>query len=528
MMEEEVDLGQYIEILIRHKKQIIAITLAVVIVVFIVSMFLPPVYEAEASLALLRVRSEVSFEPKFKTISAEGSLSRAGLESRQEAFTSLAQSHSIAATVFQALKDRWPDMVIGIRGLKNSVTVKAKGDLILIQARARDPQLAADIANAWANEAARLINTVYGQVSQPVAEVRSQAQQAKTRYENAQKALEKFISENRISSLQRRITELQEARDALQEAQLAVIGLHLGKQLEMVRGQADVYFNAWLTQTQAVFDQQQSDKLEMLSYYYERKRSLEKLLAQVQALREQLEGTNKSTPGDVGDALAVLQARAGVFGVTGQAGALNLHLEDIASLRDNPKLYVTDVEELIKRIQEQYDKTNQEIEKLSKELLEGQGYKYLSTAPQSSDPLFQAALGRLEAMMDLELPYKILPEYEARPLYETIEQLDSQIQKLQAELEAEQARQQELYSERDLAWETYQTLARKLAELEIAERVPDTEVRLATRALPPERPIAPQKVKNSIVAGIFGVIFGISLVSFNEYRRQWKAKQSRE
>jgi len=518
-MEEEIDLRQYIEVLLRYKYWIIACTLIAAITAFVVSTFIPPTYEAEASLAMLRVRSEVAFEPKFKTISEEELSPKIDLKARREALVTLAESSAVASAVFQNYRERLTGVAGRIEDLMGMVEVESKGDLILIKVRSKDPELAAEIANAWAREAEKHINAIYGQPSQPVVEIKTQFEEAKTKYENAQKALEEFIAENRIAFLNRRISELEEARDKLHKQLLAVIDLHLGKQLDMVKGQADDYFNALLEQRQAVFNEQKSEKLEKLAYYYNRKQSLEKLLIQAEALRAQLQ-TATSVPGEIGDALAVLRARAGVFGIAEQAGVLDLRLENLSGLRDNPQSYIADLDELIEGIKAERDKASQEADKLAQELLQGEGYEYLGVVPPSSAPLFQAAVERLDAMLDLELPSELLPNYKGRPLYEKIEEIDAQIRQLKSQLEAEQARKRELESKRDLAWETYQTIARKLAEVEIAERAPGTEVRFAVEALPPERPVSPRRLMNTAVAGALGLMLGVVGAFFAEYWRE--------
>ena len=58
--------------------------------------------------------------------------------------------------------------------------------------------------------------------------------------------------------------------------------------------------------------------------------------------------------------------------------------------------------------------------------------------------------------------------------------LQQEILRLQEQLEREQARKRELTSARDLAWETYDALARKEAEVGVASQVTFTPFCLAT------------------------------------------------
>lgn len=49
-MEDEIDLREYIDVLIRHWKAIVALTVIAAIVAGVVSFLLPPTYEARATL----------------------------------------------------------------------------------------------------------------------------------------------------------------------------------------------------------------------------------------------------------------------------------------------------------------------------------------------------------------------------------------------------------------------------------------------------------------------------------------------
>ena len=105
--------------------------------------------------------------------------------------------------------------------------------------------------------------------------------------------------------------------------------------------------------------------------------------------------------------------------------------------------------------------------------------------------------------------------------------LQQEILQLQEQLEREQARKQELTSVRDLAWETYNTLARKEAEVGVASQVTDTEVRFAVPAVEPQEPVGPKKKLNIAIAGVLGLmvgVFGAFLVEYFEGGRRGKGE----
>jgi uncharacterized protein involved in exopolysaccharide biosynthesis len=90
-----------------------------------------------------------------------------------------------------------------------------------------------------------------------------------------------------------------------------------------------------------------------------------------------------------------------------------------------------------------------------------------------------------------------------------MEALTEEIATIQAQQEEEMARERELTAARDLAWETHQTVARKVAETGVAEELSGSEVRMATQALPPDRPVSPSRPKNTAIAGGLGLLVGL-------------------
>jgi len=86
--------------------------------------------------------------------------------------------------------------------------------------------------------------------------------------------------------------------------------------------------------------------------------------------------------------------------------------------------------------------------------------------------------------------------------------IQQEVLQLQEQLEREEARKREMTQARDLAWETYQTLARKAAEVEVSAQVTDTEVRFAVPAVEPKSPVAPKKKLNIAIAGVLGLMVG--------------------
>jgi uncharacterized protein involved in exopolysaccharide biosynthesis len=64
------------------------------------------------------------------------------------------------------------------------------------------------------------------------------------------------------------------------------------------------------------------------------------------------------------------------------------------------------------------------------------------------------------------------------------------------------------------------SLARKAAEARIAAQDETGEVRLASRATPPDQPVSPQKTLNTLVGGALGLLVGVLAALGIEYWRR--------
>jgi uncharacterized protein involved in exopolysaccharide biosynthesis len=73
----------------------------VVITTAIVSFILPPVYEAKAGVVIVRFKSEITFDPKFRTLTEE-ELAK-GIKARRDALEALVKSSPVASEVIAEL-----------------------------------------------------------------------------------------------------------------------------------------------------------------------------------------------------------------------------------------------------------------------------------------------------------------------------------------------------------------------------------------------------------------------------------------
>jgi len=101
-----------------------------------------------------------------------------------------------------------------------------------------------------------------------------------------------------------------------------------------------------------------------------------------------------------------------------------------------------------------------------------------------------------------------------------VAELQPEILRLQQEVQILQAEEVRLTQMRDVARDTHTTLARKVTEARIAAQDESGEVRLASQAAVPTRPVSPRKALNTVVAGVLGAMLGVVGVLAIEWWRE--------
>ena len=104
------------------------------------------------------------------------------------------------------------------------------------------------------------------------------------------------------------------------------------------------------------------------------------------------------------------------------------------------------------------------------------------------------------------------------PMAEALAQLESRLQTLQSQLEGENARNQQFVQQRDLTWDTFKALSTKQAELVLERAAANSEVRMGTPAVAPDRPVPGVSLTLSVaLAGVVGLLLAIFLAFLLEY-----------
>jgi len=462
--DDELDLRPYLRAVFRQWWLIAALIGLAAVVAMILSFNQARTYTTTSTILIVRSKPALSLADRFPTVNEP-----IDQNSRMLAVLSIAKSDSLALRVIDAMGEELPAENRDIAALQGSIEVENQGDAILISATATDPELAAAIANTWANQLVQAVNTAYsGEL--PLTEIQSQLETTRQDYETSQAALEGFLQSNQISLLEKQVAE-----------------------------------------AQTLLDKTSGDRPWQIAYYSQRQQLMDQVIAQGQALAEQIRNGSASSAGNLGDAVAILRARATAFGLIQtppltfeqaektdaafqttqqqvqittapvQAEALpgltlTVQASDLATGENNvASAYLSDLETLVAQARSEKEKAAEQLEALAQDVLSNQ-----------EDPVIGESAGRLQG--------------------------------LEARLESESARLKELTSQRDLAWSAYLALAQKETEIRNASQT-YSQVGIASPALPAEQAAGRGTLMKMLLAGALGAMLATGWILITTWWR---------
>ena len=431
-MEEEIDLRIYIAVLLKHWPWIVGLSLVAALAAFTVSSILPPTYEAEAKVIILKSKTDISFEP---TIRNESEDKVENIAEVQQTLLTLVESSDVAAMVLPEIKDLLPSESQNILTLLKKVEAANTGNVISIKVTDKDPVVAAQLADRWANTYTSYVNQLFNDRSNTLlAQVEAQVAEVENSYRLAQANLENFLSQSQIVVLERGVESVKQ---------------NLGV------------------------------KYKLLEQKYNELNRIDQWLADAQTVRDQLSAPSSSPGANVGDLLALTGLRE-QGASRGAPVQLQLNLAEI----DGDIVTPEDAAVMTAVIAAYKARTEADIEALSAELaLAGDGAASAGSREQ------EAATNPLVARLLV----------------------------LQKALEIQKAQERELLSARNLAWENYVAVQRKLAEVTLQAQIPDSQVRFASHAIIPDDPISPRRLLNTVIGGALGFMLAVVGVFAVEY-----------
>jgi len=195
-MEDEIDLRQYVQGVLRYWPLIAALTLIAAAGATLISLLQRDVYEAVALLSVSTPR--YNLQPD--TGSPSGPLPVHAYPELAESDDVLAQVLSRTQSLSAAGNANLPDSLLA---LQRQLTAEGASDpsLVRLKARNSDPKLAAQLVNIWAEVFAARAGALYGQDQANLQLYTSQLADAKTALDKAKSDLAAFQATNTVAVL---------------------------------------------------------------------------------------------------------------------------------------------------------------------------------------------------------------------------------------------------------------------------------------------------------------------------------------
>jgi uncharacterized protein involved in exopolysaccharide biosynthesis len=434
----------------------------------------PKTYVAEALVAPVFASTQVQFEPKIQTVDNNNQAQTSMTPERRQALLDLVNTGEIESMVINSLggsvrsTPTQPGQLVGrVKGMQ-----KPRSEMIAIQAEADSPDDAVAITNAWADGFVNVVNRVYAtNGGTTVDKLVQQRDDAFSAYQKAQGDLTTALQNNTMDELNREIQDREHEIAILQTPyQAGAFGSFSGS-VEINSGaQASDSANKDTSTTQqpgaVAVDAQTAradyrlNELRTLNSLAEALRRLDVSRENIKVLLDKVEA-NGASPSD-------------------QVAMTVLKTQLVSMTSDLPQLQLQ---------------------------LNG---------PVSNDTA--AELHRLQDSIE-QARTDVSNEFNTRKIdFETknaaqIQSLEEEVRGLNSQLEQATTQRKELTLKRDLSWDTYTALARKVEEQRVAQSSSGRQVEIASRASVAV-PALPRTIIVVAVAAVLGLIIAALVLLF--------------
>ena len=572
--EDEINLMEYIQVIIKQKKLILSIFSIAVISAAIISLLLPKVYEAKASLMIMPSKIQSSLSPMQISLSPEKTEPGEYIAAKKSAISilthkTLLKSNSVLQMVMNKLKltgkldkdSALEDLSRQLEVEDNESTKQTDEQTNILQLVAKDknPDLAKDIVNIWADEYVQYsLGIISDEFKGSGDFVVKQFELAKGDLVKAELAVEDFDVKERFSLMEIELKEnvsqidshyanvqklnftLKEKKNLLKktDADIAALtkdGMWTGA--FSVKEVGEKYFtDETLTNEQKTLRQKalkakldlennrekrdnfvNDSKIVLLNAEVERKRTDivndKTRLAQIRQLSESTKA-NLHSKANL-DMLKNLQYPI----------AENLSestIWEIMSLTERYNFFETSSQSLASKLEQQ----EKELKDMEKALL---GYndvlKPLDENLDRAQINYNFYHSQLKALQNqknsLETEMTNL-EFEFLYSSQVVEKLEGQVKTLKVAINEKKTKLTELDRQLDIAKKAYTTLASKIEEARIAKAMELGEVKVVSTAFESKYPIAPNKKRIVTVAGVIGLMLGVFMAFYLEFWQKSK------
>lgn len=456
LLTEGIDIGRLWKMTLstfRHQiRFIVGWPLVVGVFVFGLSHLLPKSYVSTSYVTMVRSR------PVVKTIELE-KVSDPGA-SRDQALLTLAMSGDVIADILSHLEAAGINLKQTDRRpdvFARSMNPAIYGDIVGLTFTWKDRVLVEKITNIWAEVFVKHVNKTYAVniTADNRANVESGYSRALAMFQDINRQWIDFVKSDTTQWLSDEIAEKEKLRDSL------------------------------LDLRQSRMNERATYVKKSLALAYEQRLILTHRLEEARSLALQIkdEGT-----GSFGSRLAIISLKSKVFAsdLAQDRNGPQIRLEFpalVESPRPTNSSDLTEVQQLVTVISERLNSLTGVIQSLEKSLLEGVG------------------------LLDLDKTNSKIPE---------LSNMERAILALKGKMARQEVTRTDLKERLDIATAIFKSKAAQMQEVSVSSNSPGNEVRIASSALPPDRPVSPRPVLNAALA----FVLTFALVCFSAFYRE--------
>jgi len=562
--EDEIDLGAYIAVVLERKWLILGIFLVAVVLAVAISLVQPKVYEASSSIMLMPATVRVAVSPLRDFLDTQATKMGGYVEPQLTipvpTHEALVKSNSVLGKVLERLKtEGLADDELSVEQLQSCLKVEAaeETNVLELTARNRDPSLARDIANFWAEEYEKYsVEIIKGEMEGAGDFIVRQFELAKDNLTKAEQAVKNFDVTERLALLE---IELEQTQSQLKQNYSQTFELTFEideKKSRLAQVDADI---AAMTRDGIWLGSFDTSRMNRASFMDENLDANQKLLrekvldaktAYDRAVEKRDSFTNDTKINLLRDQVKslrreVLEGKSMLAKIEQLSESTAANLNSDVNLQSWTRSDVPLSETLT-------DLTVWEILSLA------EGYNFFETRAESLASWIKQQEADLAAMEKVLLKHetelKVLDEGVERALvnynfYHDLlkkrqsksnslkaevtalmsrlsyskalaDELEAKVNTLQVTINEKKMRLAELTRQLDICRRAYDNLSSKIEEARIAKAMELGEVKVVSTALEPRHPVAPNMRRNAAVAGIGGLMSGVFLAFCLELRQK--------
>ena len=569
--EDEIDLKEYVQVLIKRRRFIVGIFLAAVISAAIASLLLPKVYEASASIMVTpsKIQSVLSparlFLDPGKEQQGEYVVQKPTISIPTHQI--LLKSTAVLQEVMTSLKSAGKlDENLALEGFSERLEVKSteETNVLSLSVEDRDPDRARETANIWAEEYVKYsLELIGGEILGSGKFVLEQFKRAEDDLAKADAAVKNFDVEERLSLMEIELAEdlnqlvshyekvhklefsLAEKRHLLQRtdeniAAMTKDGVWLGA-FSITALDEKQFADESLNDTQGAL-RQKTLRVKLALETSRKKRDdfvnesgIDSLKAEVvrkrqdlladKALSAQILQLSEATKANLKSEsrLETLKQFQGPIA----ENMSDLTIWEIMSLAEGYNFFETRGQSLTAKVGKQ-GKELKELEKAFFEYNEQQRVldENLGRAQLDYDFYHEKFKSLVKEKNSAELEIARL-EYELAYSRDMVSKLEGKVEALKTTINEKALKLAELKREFAIETKAYESMASKVEEARIAKAMELGEVKTVSTAFEPRHPVAPNKKRIVAIAGVVSLMLGVFMAFCLEFwQKSEDVKQS--